>query len=107
MEAMKTMGSHEKYLLLAGTRRSDNVAPHKCEILEQTSHRKATAGKVLIEGMNEVLCLKEQGNEPSLLGLFFSKCETLLEEENEFPVKRTRFSDDLGECLFFPHVAEQ
>lgn len=65
-----------------GTRTSDNVAPHKCEILEQTSHRKATAGKDLIEGMNEVLFFKEQGNEPSLSGLFFLICETLFKEEN-------------------------
>lgn len=54
-----------------GTCRSDNTAPHKCEILEQMSHRKATAGKDLIEGMNEVLCFEEQGNEPGLLGVFF------------------------------------
>lgn len=56
-----------------GTRRSDNVAPHKDEILEQMSHRKATAGKDLIEGMNEVLYFKEYRNEPSLLGLLFFK----------------------------------
>jgi len=54
-----------------GICRSDYVVPHKCEILEQMSHRKAAAGKDLIEGMNEVLCFKEQGSEPSLLGMFF------------------------------------
>lgn len=49
-----------------GTRRS---APHKREILEQMSHRKAAAGKDLIEGMNEVRCFREPGDEPSLVGL--------------------------------------
>lgn len=36
-----------------GTHRSDKVALHRHEILEQTSHRKVTAGKDLIESMNE------------------------------------------------------
>jgi len=60
-----------------GNHRSDYGATHECEILEQTSHRKATAGKDLIQGMNEALCLKEQWNEPSLLSLFFLQNERL------------------------------
>lgn len=36
-----------------GTHRSDKVAPQKHEILEQTSHRKVTAGKDLIKSMNK------------------------------------------------------
>lgn len=67
-----------------GTCRSGNVAPHKCEILEQMSHRKTTSGKDLIEGMNEVLCFKEQGNEPSLLGLFFQNVRLCLKRKMNF-----------------------
>lgn len=68
-----------------GTRRSDNTAPHKCEILEQMSHRKATAGKDLIEGMNEVLCFEEQGNEPGLLGVvFFQNVRLCLKRKMNF-----------------------
>lgn len=85
-----------------GTRTSDNVAPHKWEILEQTSHRKATAGKDLIEGMNEVLFFKEQGNEPSLPGLFFFKMWDSLYRGKWISSQMDQNQQRFRETFFFP-----
>lgn len=93
-----------------GTFRSDYVAPHNCEILEQMSHRRATAGKELIEGMNEVLVLQRARGQtqPPRTVFFFKLCDCLKRKMN-FQSDGTESGMFKGNIwsFFFLHMAEQ